>query len=487
MRTTTSTTSSFFFYDLETSGFNPREARIMQFAGQRTDLQLKPIGDPHNYLIRMSDDVLPEPDAVLITGITPQKTLAEGMHEAEFLKVFHEEIATPGTIFVGFNTIRFDDEFMRFLNYRNFYDPYEWQWQNGRSKWDLLDVVRMTRALRPDGIKWPVDSKGKPTNRLELLTSLNGLGHDHAHDALSDVTATIAVAQLIRTTQPKLFDYLLTVRDKKSIASLVMDKKPFVYASGKYPGEFEKTTVASVLAEHPQGGAALVFDLRHDPALFLEMDAAALAEAWRWRPPTEEEGGPRLPVKTMKFNRCPAVAPLGVLDAASQQRLKLDPKVFTANYKKLQAAGQQFSQKVLEALQLMDKKQQARLLEDESDVDARLYEDFFAAEDKAKMSMVRGAGAEGLSSLNVRFKDGRLEALLPLYKARNYPKSLSDEERATWERFRERKLMGGGEASRAARYFARLSELAKQPNLTGEQQYLLEELQLYGQSILPTA
>jgi len=457
----------------------------MQFAGQRTDLQLNPIGEPHNHLIRMSDDVLPEPDAVLITGITPQKTLSEGMHEAEFLKIFHEQIATPDTIFVGFNTIRFDDEFMRFLNYRNFYDPYEWQWQNGRGKWDMLDVVRMTRALRPDGIQWPVDSKGKPTNRLELLTSLNKLSHAHAHDALSDVTATIAVAQLIRTKQPKLFDYLLTARDKKSIASLVMDKKPFVYASGKYPGEFEKTTVASVLAEHPQGGAALVFDLRHDPEPFLGMDVAALADAWRWRPPTEEETGPRLPIKTMKFNRCPAVAPLGVLDAASQQRLKLDPKVFMTNYKNLQAAGPQFSQKVLEALQLMDKKQQARLLEDESDVDSRLYEDFFAAEDKTKMSMVRGAGAEGLKSLEVRFKDGRLEALLPLYKARNYPKSLSDEERATWEQFRERKLMGGGQTSRAAKYFARLAELAKQPGLSGEQQYLLEELQLYGQSVLP--
>lgn len=475
--------SSFFFYDLETSGFNPKEARIMQFAGQRTDLQLQPIGAPHDYLIRIADDVLPDPDAVLITGITPQKTIEGGLHEAEFLKIFHEEIATPDTIFVGFNTIRFDDEFMRYLMYRNFYDPYEWQWQNGRSKWDLLDVIRMTRALRPNGIKWPVDANDKPTNRLELLASLNGLQHDNAHQALSDVQATIAVAQLIRGKQPKLFDFLLRMRDKREIAELVMQREPFVYTSGKYASEFEKTTVAGVLAEHPQGNGVLVFDLRYDPEPFLRLEPASLAEAIKKR---KDDPGPRLPVKTLKFNRCPAVAPLNVLDEASQKRLKLEPKVFTKNYKKLQKVQSELSQGVLQALQLLDEKQQAKLLEDEAEVDARLYEGFFDNQDRTKMSLVRAATADELGYLKVDFKDGRLSALLPLYKARNYPKSLSDEERAAWERFRERKLLGAGLSSRAAKFFNRLSQLAAQSGLTGEQQYLLEELQLYGQSILPS-
>src|SRR3990167_3378201 len=178
---------TFYFYDLETSGFNPRTARVVQFAGQRTDMNLKPVGKPHNFYIRLSEDILPDPDAVLITGITPQKTHAEGMTEAEFLKIFSSEVAIADTIFAGFNTIRFDDEFMRFMQYRNFYDPYEWQWQDGRSRWDLLDLVRMTRAIRPEGIKWPFDSDGNPANRLELLASINKLDHANAHDALSDV------------------------------------------------------------------------------------------------------------------------------------------------------------------------------------------------------------------------------------------------------------------------------------------------------------
>lgn len=270
---------SLFFYDLETSGINPRSARVMQFAGQRTDLRLKPIGEPVNLIVKLTDDILPEPDAIMITGITPQQTKSEGITEAEFLKIFNEEVSVPGTIFVGFNSVRFDDEFMRYLHYRNFYDPYEWQWQDGRSRWDLLDVVRLTRALRPDGIKWPVDVAGKPTNRLELLTALNGLEHTDAHDALSDVRATIALARLIYNKQTKLFDYLLSLRGKKEVAALVDAGQPFVYASGKYPAENEKTTVVAKVTDHPTRQAALVYNLRHDPTEYFDKTAEELA---RW-------------------------------------------------------------------------------------------------------------------------------------------------------------------------------------------------------------
>ena len=221
---------TFFFYDLETSGLSAREDRIMQFAGQRTDMELNPIGEPYNLLVALSDDTLPSPDALMVTGITPQKTVDEGYSEAQFARILSDEIFTPGTIAVGFNNVRFDDEFVRHLLWRNFYDPYEWCWKDGRSRWDLLDVVRMTRALRPEGINWPVDENGEPTNRLELITRENGIAHENAHDALSDVDALIDVAKLIRDKQPQLFEYLLKIRDKKQVAQLVnlADKKPFV-------------------------------------------------------------------------------------------------------------------------------------------------------------------------------------------------------------------------------------------------------------------
>ncbi len=469
-----------YFYDLETSGFNPRSARIMQFGGQRTTINLEPVGEPHNLLLKLTEDVLPEPDAVLITGITPQQTRVDGLSEAEFLKLFYSEIALPGTIFVGYNTVRFDDEFMRFLNYRNFYDAYEWQYKDERGRWDLLDVVRMMRALRPEGLKWPVDSAGKPTNRLQLMTAINGLDHLHAHDAMSDVEATIDLARLIKQHQPKLFNFLLQTRGKKEVAAVVKTGQPFVYTSGKYSSEFQKTTVVQVLADHPnRKDAVLVYDLRHDPTPFLNMSVTELVEAWRWH---AEPDAVRLPVKSLQFNRCPAVAPLTVLDAASQKRIVLSPELITKNLSKLQAGN--LAAKVLEALKIMDTLQQAKLLTVEQDVDGQLYDSFINDSDKLLMRTVQRTAPKELSSTKLNFKDDRLTKLLPLYKARNFPKSLSIEERAGWEQFCAERLMAST-TKRAEKYFLRLDEMAKQKDLTSDQRFLLEELQLYGESILP--
>lgn len=479
---------TFYFYDLETSGINPRESRIMQFAGQRTDLDLRPIGEPDNILVALTEDILPDPDAILITGITPQHTQAEGTTEADFLETFHQKIATPGTIFVGYNTVRFDDEFMRAINYRNFYDPYQWQWKDNRSRWDLLDVVRMTRALRPEGIKWPVTSDGKPTNRLELLTALNGLDHSNAHDALNDVLATISLAQLLRTNQPKLFDYLLQVRGKQAVQQLVNSNQPFVYSSGKYHNDAQKTAVVVMLAESPRGDGALVYDLRCDPTPFADMTPQQLAEAWAWQKPEDRTPDkPRLPIKTLKYNRCPAVAPLGVIkeDTEAQSRLKIDMATIATNRNKLKAISV-WPERILQALEIMDKKQTERFASQKTDVDGQIYDGFMNDADTKIMEQIRSSDPDSLADFVPRCKDQRLKSLIPLYKARNFPRKLSPEERAAWEDYRAKRLLEGGQNSRLAKYFKRIEQLSQQPGLSAEKKYLLEDLNLYGQSIVPS-
>ncbi len=473
---------TFYFYDLETTGVDSRNGRVMQFAGQRTDMNLKPVGEPHDILIKLTDEILPEPDAVMITGITPQQTIQDGITEAEFLKLFHEEIATPDTIFTGFNTIRFDDEFMRFMLYRNFYDAYEWQWKDGRSRWDILDVARMTRALRPEGIEWPFDSNGKPSNRLELLTAVNKLSHENAHDALSDVTATIAVAQLIKEKQPKLFAYLLALRDKKEAKKVTDEASLFVYTSGKYATESQKTTIATKLAETTEG-AALVYDLSVDPAPFIAMDELEIEKTWKKK---YKDPDPKLPVKSLKFNRCPALAPLGVLQGEAESRLGLS--IDSAKKFAAQLHASDFAEKCLRVQQKMDddrNRAQSKLLDDKQDVDARLYEGFVSGSDKTQMNRVRNAKPTELKEIQSSdFNDERLQGLLPLYKARNFASQMNDEERAIWETFRKQRLMAGGQTSRMARYMKRLQEL--DATVTDKaKQYLLEELQLYAESIFP--
>lgn len=469
--------ASFFWYDLETSGIDPRDARIMQFAGQRTDMNLELIGDPVNILIRMTDDVLPDPDAILLTGITPQATIADGVSEAEFARVFSETIATRDTIFVGYNSVHFDDEFMRFLLYRDFYDPYEWQWRDGRSRWDLLDVIRMTRALRPEGMNWPNDDKGNPTNRLELLTASNGLEHEHAHDALNDVMACIYLARLIKEKQPKLFDYLLDIRDKAKVATLVTNGEPFVYTNGSYPAEFERTSVAVRVIGDSKSREAVVYDLREDPTPYKDMNTAQLAEAWRYK---KDDPDNRLPVRTIAFNKCPAVAPVGVLDTKTRERLKIDLAVIEHHLAILKRMTD-FPEKLKAAQELLAKSREDR---SSDDPDTQIYDGFLDNGDRDLLSAVRAGAQDGRTTFD-GLHDRRLKALLPRYVARNYPASLSGEEREAWESFRSERLLGGGENSRVARFVKRLQALSNEKKLTQNQRYLLEELQLYAESIMP--
>lgn len=465
---------TFFFYDLETTGLNPREDRVMQFAGIRTDEDLRPIGEPYDILVRLSDDVLPDPRALVVTGITPQDTLARGISEPEFAKFLSEEACVADTVMVGFNNIRFDDEFVRYLLWRNFYDPYEWCWKDGRGRWDLLDVVRMTRALRPDGIQWPVVD-GKPANKLELITKANGIEHSKAHDALSDVEALIDVTRLIRDRQPKLFGYMLAMRDKNEVRKLVnLDAKvPFVYTSGRYGSEHAFTTAAFPLTAGANGNV-LVYDLRADPTLFVGMSArdiaAKLNAGWDER---KRDGFVPLPVKELQYNKAPAVAPLGVLDAAAWERIGLSLET-VERHRKILLANPGFAENVRSA-------GEARApFPKGADPEASLYDGFLGGADKQLALKVPTLDLDGLAGYHPEFTDDRLAPLLLHYKARHFPDALGADEMKQWVAWRDTRLKA------ALPGFARELEAAANANADDERKlYVIQELQYYAEGIVP--
>ncbi|MDO4684689.1 MAG: exodeoxyribonuclease I [Candidatus Saccharibacteria bacterium] len=467
---------TFFFYDLETSGLNAREDRIMQFAGIRTDSDFNQIGEPYNLLVALNDDTLPSPGALMVTGITPQQTITDGYTEAQFAQLFINEICTPDTILLGYNNVRFDDEFMRALLWRNFYDPYEWSYKDGRSRWDMLDVVRLTRALRSEGIEWPTVD-GVAVNKLELLSQANGLLHEKAHDALSDVEALIAVTKLIATKQPQLFQYLLKLRHKKEVQQLVdiARPKPFVYASGRYAAEYNKTTVAYPLAEADFGNV-FVYDLRHNPAEWVKKTEAELQAILQTPWEQRDESYQALPVKKLQYNRTPAVAPLGVLEQQDGwQKIGLDLPTIEA-HKAVLAAHPEFANTVAKVL--LQKPDYAPL----PDAEAKLYDGFVSDRDKLRAEAVRNATEKELATHQPKFDDARLVELFPRYKARNFPQQLTDDERANYEAYRTARLQ-----RQLPGFMKDLSVQAAKPELTNHQQYVLQELQLWLESIMPAA
>lgn len=466
---------TFFFYDLETSGLSARDARIMQFAGIKTDMDLQPIGEPVNVLVKLNDDTLPSPEALMVTGITPQQTVADGITEAELSQMLIDEVFTPDTIAVGFNNIRFDDEFIRHLFWRNFHDPYEWSWRDGRSRWDLLDVVRMTRALRPEGINWPVVD-GKEVNKLELIASSNKIDHFKAHDALSDVEALIAVVKLIRDKQPQLYDYLLKIRDKNEVKKLVNldDKQPFVYVSGRYDPEFHKASVAFPLTSGKNGNV-VVYDLRHDPTPLLNLSLGDLKKrmyaTWEER---QADDFVYIPVKELQYNRAPAVAPLGVLEQENGwSKINLDLGTIEKHKNALLSAPH-FAENIRSVFESKPE------FKSSPDPEAQLYDGFVDDRDKLRIETVRNADEKQLADFHPDFTDERLAPLLLHYKARNFPKTLSQEEMLLWESWRAERIHA------AMPQFVKSLQKIAEYETDENKLFILQELQLWAESIVPS-
>lgn len=421
-----------YWHDYETTGTDPRFDRPLQFAGIRTDTDLNIIGEPLMIFCQPPSDVLLHPQASLITGITPQLAAEQGLTEADFIAAIHEELATPGTCGVGYNSLRFDDEFTRFTLFRNFYDAYAREWQNGNSRWDIIDMVRLTRALRPEGIEWPNREDGQPSFRLEALTAANGIAHQGAHDALADVYATIALAKLIKTQHPKLYDHIYQLRRKQQVAPLLnlRDKTPVLHVSRMYPAEFCNTALVMPIAADPTNqNGVIVYDLRHDPEVLLTQDADTL-RTWLYTTSADlPKEATRPALKTVHINKCPVIVPAATLNDAAAERLQLDREQHHQHYLILLEHIDSLQDKIQQLFQ-------PRSYTEIDDVDTSLYGGgFFDTADKNKMTRIREASPDELQGFSMPFNDPRLSDMLFRYRARNWPESLSEEESQQWQQF----------------------------------------------------
>jgi exodeoxyribonuclease I len=439
---------TFLWHDYETFGAVPRRDRPAQFAAIRTDAELNEIGEPVMLYCQPAPDYLPDPQACLITGITPQHCLEHGVPEHEFAARVCAAFSEPGTVGVGYNTIRFDDEVTRFLFWRNMIDPYAREWQNGCGRWDLLDVVRMTYALRPDGISWPMREDGKPSFRLEDLSRANGLLHEAAHDALSDVRATIALARLIRERQPKLFDFCLELRRKDKVASEMglhlerSQRRPFLHVSGMFPAERGCLGLVWPLASHPTNkNEVLVWDCRHDPSELFQLNVDTIRERLFTRAAEMPEGVSRLPIKSVHLNKSPMlVGNLKTLSPALAERWEIDIEQGRV-HASLAAAGPDMAAVWAEVY-----RRPAPL--EAADVDEDLYGGFISNNDRRKLEALRADTPEQLKTARPSFEDERLEELLFRYRARNFPHTLGEGEAHQWERHRAARLFDGAGGAR---------------------------------------
>ena len=472
--------TTFFWHDYETFGAVPRRDRPAQFAGIRTDAELNEIGEPVELFCRPSPDYLPEPQACLITHITPQKCLEEGVAEHQFANAIERELGASGTIGVGYNSIRFDDEVTRHLFWRNLIDPYAREWQNQCGRWDILDVVRTAYALRPEGIVWPTGADGKVSFRLELLTQANGIAHEKAHDAVSDVRATIALARLIREKNPKLFEFCLALHKKDRVADEIgligAAGKPFLHISGMFPVERGCLGVVWPLAQHPTNkNEIIVWDLTHDPRELAGLSAEEIKLRLFTRADELAEGVTRLPIKTIHINKSPMViGNLKTLSPAMADKWSIDmPKVLEhAKHAALLKGMDDIWRGVFH-----------RDFGDALDVEQDLYGGFVGNGDRRVLNDLRALDAEKIAKAKPSFVDGRLEELFWRYRARNFPQTLNVQEQANWRAHCADRVMGGAAGGLTAeKLFAEIDFLAMDADEDG--QTVLAELYDYASELV---
>jgi exodeoxyribonuclease-1 len=467
-------TATFYWHDYETWGAQPAVDRPAQFAGLRTDLDFNPIGEPLVVYAQPADDFLPQPEACLITGITPQLAREQGAPEAEFFRFIHDELARPGTCALGYNSMRFDDEVTRYGLYRNFYDPYAREWQNGNSRWDIIDVVRLTRALRPEGITWPEREPGVTSFRLEDLTAANDIEHSAAHDALADVEATIAIARLVRDRQPKLFDFLFNNRDKRKLAAQlnVRAGKPVLHVSARYPARHGCIAAVVPLAMHPVNrNGIIVYDLRADPTPLLTLSADQIRARLYTAAADLPNGVERIPLKVVHVNRSPVIVPMGTITDLAREQWGMNADAERRHLEALHAAPQ-LAEKLAAVFDDRD------AFPPQSDPDRDLYGGFLSDDDRRRCEQVRQTPPGELAALNPAFDATKLHELLFRYRARNWPDTLNREERLRWEAYRRERLTepGGGGSIVLDDYRRQLSRLAVDIDLSPRQRAVVDAL-----------
>ncbi|NCT66391.1 MAG: exodeoxyribonuclease I [Rhodanobacteraceae bacterium] len=474
-------TQTFLWHDYETTGADPRRDRPAQFAAIRTTLDLEPIGEPVSLYCRPAPDVLPHPEACLITGITPQQMQREGVIEAEFAACVNEQMAEPGTCNVGYNSLRFDDEVTRHLLYRNFHDPYEREWKDGNSRWDLIDLARLCYALRPDGIEWPRRDDGTPSFKLEHLASANRIAQARAHDAVSDVEALIGFARLIRVRQPRLWEFYFGLRKKQRAFELldVARMTPLVHVSSRYPASRGCLALVAPLAMHPSlPNGVIAYDLDVDPTPLLELDADDIADRVFTARADLPEDVERIPLKTIHANRSPALAPLSTLKGVDLGRIALDPDRALAHLERLRGADG-----LVAKLHAVFSRADAR--EAATDPELALYGGFLPDADKRLLRAVRETPPEQLGQRVFPFRDPRYAELLFRYRARNWPDTLDADEQARWDAFRRRRLETQTPLTTLTRedYFATIARLRADPTLPAAQVPLLDALESWGHEL----
>ena len=426
---------SFYWYDIESTGTSPRHDRIVQFASQRTDEELKPIGEPYTCLVRVPPEVLLKPGAMLITKLGPKILDEEGIEEWKLLGDLADHLSQGQTCIVGYNNIAFDDEFLRFSMYRNLRPPYEHEWKKGNSRMDLMIVLQLTCALRPEGLNWPIKD-GEPSYALADIAEANGLDTSSAHDAHVDVNLTLGMARLVKQAQPRLWEYACSLRSRDTALGYTtpLRKRPVLHVSKYYSKQrYCIAPVLPIVMRPERSNELIVVDLASDLSLIVDGTVEELRSKLFRSQEGEDPSQLRPGIHTIAMNKFPIIAPISTLRNEDAERLNIDKQEIGDACVRLNEIPDlpYRLQQVYETPPSFEAPQTA---------EEALYEGFLPDEDSKECQEFWKDLDQGLPWRDARFSDQRLNDLRSRLKARIAPEAMNSDEKSQYRSFVKTRL-----------------------------------------------
>lgn len=273
---------NYVFYDTESSGTSTRFDQVLQFAAVVTDEDFNEI-DTLNVRCRLLPHVVPAVDALLVTGVNPYDLASQPLSAFEMACLVHEKMRTWGpAVYIGQNTLKFDEEILRETFYQNLLDPYVTT-ARGSIRADLLHILRAAHTADPDVIQITTTEKGNPSFKLDRIATLNGFPNHDAHDALGDVRATIYMARLIRERAPGTWGRMMSNADPKRAAELIERNR--LVSLLTYFGKPKLVEATRLAAQPGNPKQVALFDVSVDPTPWLDLEAEDIARAMGWKGP----------------------------------------------------------------------------------------------------------------------------------------------------------------------------------------------------------
>jgi exodeoxyribonuclease-1 len=403
----------FVFYDFETTGTSVIYAQPLQFAAIVTDENFNVL-DTVDWRCRIAPHILPAPYALKVTNLAPEQVTNNNLQSAfEFAQNLHQFLEKwQPAIWIGYNTISFDEPMLRQLFYQNLQPNIYATSMNGNSRLDVMKMVWAAHSLRPEILTFPENDKGKTSFKLDQLAPANGFAHESAHDALADVEATIFILNKIKTADPDFFDGLVRTQDKEYIGSLLRSFEP-VQVTLRFGGAPPKTYCGCYCGTNSQNKNEIAF------ADFDAIDAEALVNL----------SDPEILEAITQSPK--VIRPLRLNNAETIMRLD-NPTALQCSFCEKVSRSDYFVSRVSVILP-----QRFEAVEDEGDVpvEEKIHGGFYSHHDQDVIAEFQSADWQRRKELVEQFEDKRLIQLGRRLIVFYAPQLLSEEQKSAFKSF----------------------------------------------------